>query len=1075
MSFFKNFLAKKEESTNQDLIEAIKKDNVKRVKDILSIEDINKEDSDFNRPIDFALKFSSLNVTKYLLENGALLDDEFEGQSIISYLIQHNSTLDMLEYVYNIGASSKSEYGQSPLKMALNKATSSEIFEFVFKNFGTQLEDDEEMNIIHEIAQREDIDVKEKAKIISILVQEYDFDINDSQGVLHLASKLFNERDFELLKELIKVGLCINSIIADFSEIIGHSEFLKLFKDIIKYPVNEPKYFLDILDFETFKEYLSGFDSIDDSMQIITSITLNSKIHDADKIKLAQIAVEKGASLNELKEAEHPVNQVFTFVLNFIIRKNTIYLDYLLDNGVKIEERGFSGLFQAVIDNDIDLVKHLLKRGADVNFVNYFRNTITNCIILPRSDFKNVQERISMLQLLVDNGLDLNIKISHYKNSSTNDTPVLEAMLEICESEFIDYVIENFPDLEVTALAIQYAITREDLDIETSKKVISKDPYVLFEKSIFNETTNTNYDASILYKAVMSKKEELTNYILDNFPNVKAYSESYPLALTASYKEFSISTIKRLIDVEPNINRLYNIFPDEPSTAPMLILFLKDYIKDYSEDECLEILECMFENGADISGMLSTLDCGNQYLDSNGALAIYIVANLEIQPKIIDLILSQGLEPYKPASNNMNESQMHTIINRHRQVSDELCLELLEYFDKKGYKIDFEHRNSVSTDIFLGAAMMNRPKVLKWLANKGANVHSVGGFDNSPALHKAISNYHSNDSILRAQTVKTLIELGCDIEQIDSEQFTPLMSASFYGCFEAVKVLLEANANVNFYNEAGESAAQLAILTDNQAYDNKENSILVYSKILAVLRDAGANLDESFSELEPPLHLSIKYNKKELFDILLQLEVDINILDKNGNSPINRAIASADMYYVNKLMNKNAKIDTINNFNESIHFFAVMRANEDESEKMLKYFFEQKIPLTNGKDGFDLMQIVGYYVNIKAFHLIKNLFNDLNTKNAQGFTALLWASYSNLEVEESKRIALIKLLVEHGANINQRLPDGANALVLALYAEFKDVAEVLIELGCDVQVALNTLKDRNDISEEIISYLESKL
>ncbi|MFW2308230.1 hypothetical protein, partial [Aliarcobacter butzleri] len=86
-----------------------------------------------------------------------------------------------------------------PLKMALNKATSSEIFEFVFKNFGTQLED-EEMNIIHEIAQREDIDVKEKAKIISILVQEYDFDINDSQGVLHLASKLFNERDFELLK-----------------------------------------------------------------------------------------------------------------------------------------------------------------------------------------------------------------------------------------------------------------------------------------------------------------------------------------------------------------------------------------------------------------------------------------------------------------------------------------------------------------------------------------------------------------------------------------------------------------------------------------------------------------------------------------------------------------------------------------------------------------------------------------------------------------------------------------------------------------------------------------------------------
>ncbi len=396
--------------------------------------------------------------------------------------------------------------------------------------------------------------------------------------------------------------------------------------------------------------------------------------------------------------------------------------------------------------------------------------------------------------------------------------------------------------------------------------------------------------------------KKLVNYILDTYIDIKAYSEANSYIMKAVYYQFDIQTIKKLIKADPDLNRVYYIFPDEPETQTVVSSLIRGYDNfEIDEDFKVEILQFLKDNGAIIDTYLERINKTKTHLDSVGILINQVVNRLKFEPKVLDFLLDNGVDPYKPVS-NLNESQTHSIINRFSLASDELCLQHLKYFESKGYKVDLEHKNSFDTDIFLGACMMNRPKVLKWLINKGANIHVIGGFDNSPALHKAISNYNDNDNIARAESVRVLVEAGCDIEQIDVEQFTPLMSAANYGCFEALRVLLELNANADFFNEEGQSAAHRAIL-GNETYDDEENPELIRAKMLAALKDAGANLDKGSKNIVAVLHMSILENKQQIFNTLLKLELDLNAQDMNGRTPIMIAIAYGDMYYVNRLMN----------------------------------------------------------------------------------------------------------------------------------------------------------------------------
>jgi len=1072
MAIFNPFLKKDKGEDNPKLIEAIKKDNVKKLQTILKKEDINKQDSEFNTPINYTLEFNALECAKYLIKNGAEIEETLDGDSIISYMIEHKCSVEFLEFMLKKGASSSSEWGRDPLDVALKKGASKDTFDFILKQLKDTLEDSGK-NLIHTIVESEAFSFDAKIEIIELLTTKYNMDMNNVEGELHIVIKMFNKRDFEMLRALVKLGGEVSTIAKNLHNFMSPKELKELSPYLLKHSIKYYEHILLILDIKEFKEYLQNTEDLQ-SKKIFIALAKNTVLHDWEKVELAKIALTKGVDINELTDDDHPVNALYTFTSHFDIGKYTLFLDFLIDNGADIESEGFTPLFNAILDNDTKLTKHLLEKGANVNYVNYFDNTAINFIITPKAKFKNDKERIAMIKLLLSYGLDMNLCISHYKNSGSNYTPIMEAVVDVCGSDFVEFMIENFPDIEISGDTIRYAITR-DIDIKIAKKIIQKDPYVLFERNKHCEYRDEYFDSSILELAVKAKKEELTNYILDNFTDIKTYSDIYPLALDAYDYGFSLKTVQKLIEADSDINRLYYVeLSEDLQTETMAMTFVREFSDFLTQSEKIELLQIMVDNGADLNIPKTKVYPDKQFLDSDGIFLIHALYTDNFEKKVVEFFLDNGVDPTIPTA-NLNESQMHSMINRFRSASDERCIQYLEFLEKKGYKIDLEHKNTFDTTIFLGACMMNRPKTLKHLAKLGAVVHLVGGFDNSPALHKAISNYSDNDNILRAKTIRALVELGCDMEQFDSEQFTPLMSAANYGCFEAVKELLKLGANPNLYNEAGENAAHRAILGE-YSYDDPEDLPLIKSKILASLKDGGLDLNKSSDQVVPPLHLSIYNDQKEMFDTLLKLDLDINAPDMMGKTPLMMAIAyNDDMYYTNKLMNKKGvDLSVIDVNNESIHFSAVIRGNENEGAKILEYFLEQDLAIGDGK-GFSLLHTAAYYVNVDAFKLIKDKFEDINTPDQQGFTPLHWASYSNLDIEQNKRIYMIRLLIKNGADINQRLEDGSNALALAVLAGFKDVADELIKQGCDVRVALNRIKKVEGMTPEPIAYLEEHL
>ena len=83
----------------------------------------------------------------------------------------------------------------------------------------------------------------------------------------------------------------------------------------------------------------------------------------------------------------------------------------------------------------------------------------------------------------------------------------------------------------------------------------------------------------------------------------------------------------------------------------------------------------------------------------------------------------------------------------------------------------------------------------------------------------------------------------------------------------------------------------------------------------------------------------------------------------------------------------------------------------------------------------------------------------LSKKDNHGRTVLMWAAYLNYsneekkKEEETKRLGIIKLLIEKGASLTDRDNDGWTPLMWASWSKMDDVVIYFLEKGADVSVS----------------------
>lgn len=125
--------------------------------------------------------------------------------------------------------------------------------------------------------------------------------------------------------------------------------------------------------------------------------------------------------------------------------------------------------------------------------------------------------------------------------------------------------------------------------------------------------------------------------------------------------------------------------------------------------------------------------------------------------------------------------------------------------------------------------------------------------------------------------VNEYIRSGGDLEAKDELGRTAIVEAAVMSCYDVIKILIEAGANVNAESEFGNTP--LMLLT------TKSNA----TEIIKLLIDVGADVNHINTINKTALICAVKVNLLKNVAILLEAGADLNIVDAVGKTALNHA------------------------------------------------------------------------------------------------------------------------------------------------------------------------------------------
>lgn len=391
------------------------------------------------------------------------------------------------------------------------------------------------------------------------------------------------------------------------------------------------------------------------------------------------------------------------------------------------------------------------------------------------------------------------------------------------------------------------------------------------------------------------------------------------------------------------------------------------------------------------------------------------------------------------------------------------------------------------------AIAMGRVEIVKLLLARGANFKAEKADGYTP-LHDAAAEENT-------EIVARLLAQGAPADAKAKNGQTPLFEAAANGRVEAMKLLLEAGARVNVKNVSGGTpllsaagsgkAAAVKMLLERGAEWNVRTDISDKApKVRKYRTYPGYGIS---AEGVTPLMAAARRGDADALKLFLDKGVEVNVKAADGKTALMAAAASGSAEAVKLLLEKGADANVAEN--EGLTSLALVRYDNKQAGEVVEALLARKVnlncldsygmtPLHNAvrherKDCVEALLMHGADVNVRegdgparvgtygpprgqaplhmaasegAKEMVETLLArgaDANVKTTAGDTPLTLAMRSE---RKGKNSDVVDLLLAHKADINVKGEDGKTALVSALLGGDKQLAEVLLSKGADVNV-----------------------
>jgi len=354
-------------------------------------------------------------------------------------------------------------------------------------------------------------------------------------------------------------------------------------------------------------------------------------------------------------------------------------------------------------------------------------------------------------------------------------------------------------------------------------------------------------------------------------------------------------------------------------------------------------------------------------------------------------------------------------------------------------------------------------------------------YEHLKALSYAVKNKKN-------ESVQTLLSYGSDVNAQDCFNLRPLDYAIANKDENMIELLLRYGAT--------DSNKQFPHLEqDYNETDIYEAALTGNLHALTYFHQLGASLHESRPNKTSLLHLAVDGNNPKLLVYLLNKGLNIDLADKSGTSAlILAAMDNSRLRILSILINRNATLDQQNHRHTSALSMAIKRFNVQAAILLIK-----KGANINIRDGIDTplslthkalnqtshQPIIKELRELETLLISKGAHVNTSDDNLQWSPLMLTASH----YQDVQSIQQLKLLIQLGADINQRDKNertalmissslgridalqyliklnaklncfdkfGWTALMLAVYYNQKEVVRILLSSGADVN--LNTKK-----------------